>query len=234
MSLHRLQASHSLGSIFHSQTLLKSPSLPIVPLILHRTATHGAQGRANKAADGPGKRLGAKKSATQLVVPNNIIFRQRGTHWFPGENCGMGRDHTIFAREKGYVTYYQDGENGRKRIGVVFERGMTLPRGPGAARRRRLGMESREMTTMATTGEEAKGVGEGRRDMSQMSKRNYMYRETNWEIGRAAERAKIPVPIYKPGDRFKAWRLRNARKARGREKWAMRREKGAMRGKGKK
>jgi hypothetical protein len=145
----------------------------------------------------------------------------------------MGRDHTIVAREKGYVTYYQDGENGRKRIGVVFERGMTLPRGPGAARRRRLGMESREMTTMATTGEEVKGMEEGRRKMSQMSKRNYMYRETNWEIGRAAERAKIPVPIYKPGDRFKAWRLRNARKAAARERAAMTGKGKSKKGRGK-
>lgn len=127
----------------------------------------------------------------------------------------MGRDHTIFAREKGYVTYYQDGENGKKRIGVVFERGMTLPRGPGAARRRRLGLESRQMTTVATDGqevesEEVKGEQSGRRAITQMSKRDYMYRETNYEIGRAAEKANVPVPIWKK-DRFKAWRLRKAR-----------------------
>lgn len=129
------------------------------------------------------------------------------------------------------MTYYQDGENGRKRIGIVFERGMTLPRGPGAARRRRLGLESREMTTMAAAGpeeeaEQEKGDENGRRVLAQMSKRNYMYRETNYEIGRAAEKAKVVVPIYKPGDRFKAWRLRNARKARGRERGALRGKKG--------
>lgn len=91
------------------------------------------------------------------------------------------------------MTYYQDGENGRKRIGVVFERHMTLPRGPGAARRRRLGLESREMTTLAATTGEEEGKGEqvGRRGIYQMSKRDYMYRETNFEIGRAVENARL-------------------------------------------
>lgn len=143
----------------------------------------------------------------------------------------MGRDHTIFAREKGYVTYYQDGENGRKRIGVVFERGMTLPRPPAAARWRRLGLESREMTTMATAAQEGdvqkvKGWRNGRRGITQASKRHHMYRQTNYEIGRAAEKARVPVPIFKPGDRFKAWRLRNARKARSKERGALRGKKG--------
>lgn len=62
-----------------------------------------------------------------------------------------------------------------------------------------------------------KGGGGTRRRADQMTTRNYMYRESNWEIGRAAEKAKIAVPIFKPGDRFKAWRLRNARKLRARE-----------------
>ena len=63
----------------------------------------------------------------------------------------MGRDHTIFAREKGYVTYYKDPERHPKRkyIGVVFERGMTLPVGRDQPRRRRLGLVGREMSTNA-------------------------------------------------------------------------------------
>lgn len=142
----------------------------------------------------------------------------------------MGRDHTIFAREKGYVTYYKDGENGRKRIGVVFERSMILPRPPRSARRRRLGLESREMTTLATVrqdgeADQATRWENGRRVFTQASKRNHMYRETNYEIGRAAEKAKVPVPIFKPGDRFKAWRLRNARKAKAKERRTLGRKK---------
>lgn len=46
----------------------------------------------------------------------------------------------------------------------------------------------------------------------------YMYREANWEIGRAAERAKVKVRLYKPGDRWTAWRKANARKAKNAEK----------------
>lgn len=61
------------------------------PTIGKRHASHQAQGRANGAKDGPGKRLGAKKTAGQYVVPGNIIFKQRGTSWFPGDNCFMVR-----------------------------------------------------------------------------------------------------------------------------------------------
>ena len=54
-----------------------------------RLASHQAQGRANGAADGPGKRLGAKKTAGEYVVPGNILYKQRGTLWFPGDGCHM-------------------------------------------------------------------------------------------------------------------------------------------------
>ena len=68
----------------------------------------------------------------------------------------MGRDHTIFAKEKGYVCFYRDEERYPRRnyIGVVFERGQTLPVGKGEKRRRRLGMWGREMSSLA-------GVGQG-------------------------------------------------------------------------
>ena len=188
----------------------------LAPLIFSRTATHVAEGRANKAAQGPGKRLGAKKSSLELVVPGNIIFRQRGTHWFPGENCGIGRDHTIFAKEKGYVLYYRDEERhpDRKYIGVVFERGMTLPRARNEARRRRLGLVGR-----LRRGEEEE---EEQRDRAAPVEpklgKGYMYRLGNWEIGRAAERAKVKAPFYRPGNRFAALRKRKARRAAWLEK----------------
>jgi large subunit ribosomal protein L27 len=208
-----------------------------------RHATHAAEGRAKTTARGSGKRLGAKKSASELVVPGNIIFRQRGTHWFPGENCGMGRDHTIFAREKGFVVFYKDPERHatRKFIGVVFERGQRLPVPRGAARRRRLGMVAaeRDMGTLAVVpddGDEVvQEVMEGNDNTlieteptkppteplqtilpqkpALQVKSGYMYRETNWQIGRAAEKAKVKVRAYEPGDRFMAWRKANARKA---------------------
>ncbi|KAI4722972.1 ribosomal protein L27 [Aureobasidium sp. EXF-10727] len=114
-----------------------------------RHASHKAQGAANSAKDGAGKRLGAKKSGEQYVIPGNIIFRQRGTKWFPGDNCAMGRDHTIYATQPGYVKYYKDPLKHPKRqyIGVVFERAQVLPQPPHAVRRRRLGMLAHQMET---------------------------------------------------------------------------------------
>ncbi|KAF2436891.1 ribosomal protein L27 [Tothia fuscella] len=118
-----------------------------------RHASHQAQGRANGPKATAGRRLGAKKSGEQYVVPGNIIFRQRGTHWFPGENCDMGRDHTIFATEPGFVKYYRDPIKHPKRqyIGVVFERHQALPTPPNAARRRRLGMVASPMPIVEET-----------------------------------------------------------------------------------
>lgn len=232
----------------------------LTPLLLSRSATHITEGRANRAARGPGKRLGAKKSALELVVPGNIIFRQRGTHWFPGENCGMGRDHTIFAKEKGYVTYYKDEEKhpDRKYIGIVFERHMTLPRGRHEPRRRRLGFvgRQRQMGTLARKDAEevVEGVGtpmaatasEGRAETMAIvtvpphltvvkwvpptSKKGYMYRPSNWEIGQAAEKANITVPIYRKGNRFEALKKRKAKRAA----WLEKRVLMGAKGKGKK
>ncbi|KAI5211661.1 ribosomal protein L27 [Aureobasidium subglaciale] len=117
-----------------------------------RHASHKAQGAANSAKDGAGKRLGAKKSGEQYVIPGNIIFRQRGTKWFPGDNVGMGRDHTIYATQPGYVKYYKDPLKHPKRqyIGVVFERNQVLPQPPHAVRRRRLGMLAHQMENSST------------------------------------------------------------------------------------
>ncbi|THX36096.1 ribosomal protein L27, partial [Aureobasidium pullulans] len=120
---------------------LSSPAVTNTSIAV-RYASHKAQGAANSAKDGAGKRLGAKKSGEQYVIPGNIIFRQRGTKWFPGDNCAMGRDHTIYATQPGYVKYYKDPLKHPKRqyIGVVFERAQVLPQPPHAVRRRRLGM----------------------------------------------------------------------------------------------
>ena len=52
-----------------------------------------------------GRRLGVKKFGGEQVAPGNIILRQRGTQWHPGEGVGMGRDHTIFAEREGVVEF---------------------------------------------------------------------------------------------------------------------------------
>lgn len=223
---------------------LRSANAPFSPtLTFIRHATHQAQGRANGAKDGPGKRLGAKKTGEEYVIPGNIIFRQRGTHWFPGENCAMGRDHTIFATQSGYVKYYRDPLKHPKRqyIGVAFQRHETLPYPPNAARRRRLGMLAVQMDQEAPSSPKTEvlegdmQVGEVKGSQTTvmavpriqaqsqlvMGKR-YAYREANWQIGRAAERTKVKVREFVPGDRFRAWRKSAARKAANAERRGLR------------
>src|SRR5688572_12940287 len=62
-------------------------------------------GSSRNGRDSDGRRLGVKKFGGEIVVPGNIIIRQRGTKFFPGINVGMGKDHTLFALEGGAVNF---------------------------------------------------------------------------------------------------------------------------------
>jgi large subunit ribosomal protein L27 len=84
-----------------------------------------AGGSSRNGRDSGGRRLGVKKFGGEIVVPGNIIVRQRGTEYHPGDNVGLGRDHTIFALEGGAVTFR------RRRGGRVFV--SVLPRPAEAA-----------------------------------------------------------------------------------------------------
>lgn len=64
-----------------------------------------AGGSSRNGRDTAGKRLGIKKYGGEAVIPGNIIARQRGTKWHPGENVGIGRDHTLFALSPGRVKF---------------------------------------------------------------------------------------------------------------------------------
>lgn len=64
-----------------------------------------AGGSSRNGRDSEGRRLGVKKFGGEAVIPGNIIIRQRGTKWHPGENVGMGKDHTIFATSEGRVAF---------------------------------------------------------------------------------------------------------------------------------
>lgn len=78
--------------------------------------------------DSPGKRLGAKKYEGQEVKTGQILYRQRGTKWYPGFNVGIGKDHTLFALEPGFVRYYLDPFHPkRKFIGVALKKEDKLP-----------------------------------------------------------------------------------------------------------
>ncbi len=77
-----------------------------------------AGGSSRNGRDSAGRRLGVKKYGGELVVPGNIILRQRGTKWHPGENVGIGKDHTIFAKVDGNVTFNKK-TGGRTYVSVV-------------------------------------------------------------------------------------------------------------------
>ncbi len=64
-----------------------------------------AGGSSRNGRDTAGRRLGVKKFGGEIVIPGNIIVRQRGTKFHPGPNVGMGRDHTLFALIQGHVAF---------------------------------------------------------------------------------------------------------------------------------
>ena len=63
------------------------------------------QGTSKNGRDSASQRLGIKKFGGQQVIAGNIIVRQRGTRFHPGQNVGMGRDHTLFALTDGVVAF---------------------------------------------------------------------------------------------------------------------------------
>ncbi|MEM8793499.1 MAG: 50S ribosomal protein L27 [Pseudomonadota bacterium] len=77
-----------------------------------------AGGSSRNGRDSAGRRLGIKKFGGELVVPGNIIARQRGNKWWPGENVGQGKDHTLFATAEGHVTFTK-GLKGRTFVSVL-------------------------------------------------------------------------------------------------------------------
>ena len=76
-----------------------------------------AGGSSRNGRDSQSKRLGVKKFGGEVVIPGNIIVRQRGTQWWPGQNVGMGRDHTLFALTEGTVSF-RKGLKGRTYISI--------------------------------------------------------------------------------------------------------------------
>lgn len=76
------------------------------------------QGSTKNNRDSESKRLGVKLFGGQLAIPGNIILRQRGTKFHPGQGVGLGKDHTIYATEAGVVTFTTK-RNKRKFVHVL-------------------------------------------------------------------------------------------------------------------
>ena len=68
-----------------------------------------AGGSSRNGRDSESKRLGVKRYGGQFVLAGNIIVRQRGTEYHPGDNVGIGKDHTLFALVAGRVRFDKDG-----------------------------------------------------------------------------------------------------------------------------
>jgi large subunit ribosomal protein L27 len=77
-------------------------------------------GSTHYGRDSQGKRLGVKRYAGQLVHAGTILVRQRGTRIYPGNNVGIGRDHTLFALIDGTVKY-EPATKDRKKVSVYTE-----------------------------------------------------------------------------------------------------------------
>lgn len=75
-------------------------------------------GSTDNGRDSKSKRLGVKLFGGQLAINGNIIIRQRGTKYHPGKNCGIGKDHTLYALCDGVVEY-KKGYKGRTFVSIL-------------------------------------------------------------------------------------------------------------------
>ena len=78
-------------------------------------------GSSRNGRDSKSKRLGVKRYDGEMVTSGSILVRQRGTKIKPGDNVGLGRDHTIFATIDGYVKF-ETIRDRRKQVSVYSER----------------------------------------------------------------------------------------------------------------
>lgn len=78
-----------------------------------------AGGSSRNGRDSNSKRLGVKRFGGQLVLAGEIIVRQRGTRVHAGENVGMGKDHTLFAKTQGLVLFATKGPRSKHTVSIV-------------------------------------------------------------------------------------------------------------------
>jgi large subunit ribosomal protein L27 len=78
-----------------------------------------AGGSSRNGRDSESKRLGVKRYGGQAVLAGNILVRQRGTQYHPGDNVGIGKDHTLFALSNGTVQFSVKGPQKRRIVAIV-------------------------------------------------------------------------------------------------------------------
>ncbi|MBR5804603.1 MAG: 50S ribosomal protein L27 [Clostridia bacterium] len=87
---------------------------------LQRFAHKKGVGSSRNGRDSESKRLGPKRADGQYVLAGNILVRQRGTHFHPGTNVGIGKDDTLFAKVNGIVRF-ETKHSGKKQVSVYEE-----------------------------------------------------------------------------------------------------------------
>lgn len=87
-------------------------------VVFRRWATKKAAGSTQNGRDSHPKFLGVKKFGGEKVIPGNIIVRQRGTRFHPGNYVGMGKDHTLYALKEGHIKFERNKLSGRKWVHV--------------------------------------------------------------------------------------------------------------------
>ncbi len=92
----------------------------MVLMILQRFAHTKGGGSSRNGRDSESKRLGPKRADGQFVLAGNILVRQRGTHFHPGNNVGIGKDDTLFAKIDGVVRF-ETKHGGKKQVSVYDE-----------------------------------------------------------------------------------------------------------------
>lgn len=103
-----------------------------------------AGGSTDNGRDSNSKRRGVKLFGGQLAIPGNIIVRQKGTKWFPGQGVKMGRDFTIYSTIEGLVTYSQkrqkkfNGQTHYDTIVNVFEKSKAAPKKKAEAKTKKV------------------------------------------------------------------------------------------------
>ncbi len=92
-----------------------------INLNIQRFAHKKGQGSTQNNRDSAGRRLGAKLADGQFATAGSIIYRQRGTKIYPGENVGIGKDHTLFTKIDGYIRFERFGRD-KKKASVYAEK----------------------------------------------------------------------------------------------------------------
>uniref|UniRef100_A0A061RDP7 Large subunit ribosomal protein L27 n=1 Tax=Tetraselmis sp. GSL018 TaxID=582737 RepID=A0A061RDP7_9CHLO len=121
---HFSEASVAAGAAHDGLSSLFCSTMPLAFSKLQlRWASKKQGGSTQNGRESQPKHLGCKLFDNNRCQPGNIIVRQRGTRFYPGENVGMGTDHTLFAKAHGFVRFETDARTKRRTISVVQAKG---------------------------------------------------------------------------------------------------------------